>query len=80
MKAQCDKHGCNELLCGCSVECLNDKPKRKAGRPRLNSVDSKNFTIAISDAERELIEKSYKNVQSFFKESFRKMLLEQIEK
>ena len=24
MKAQCDKHGCSELLCGCPAELLND--------------------------------------------------------
>ena len=24
MKAQCGKHGCSELLCGCDVECLED--------------------------------------------------------
>ncbi len=24
MKAQCDSHGCSELLCGCSVESLED--------------------------------------------------------
>lgn len=27
MKSQCDKHGCSELLCGCSVEVLEEKSK-----------------------------------------------------
>lgn len=22
MKAQCDEHGCSELLCGCHISCL----------------------------------------------------------